>query len=81
LHATGARRNRFATIKDRYSYRMGSAIPNESLGAERANHYEVGYADTLASKWQWQANLFRSDISDLIQSVSIARTVPIQTSV
>lgn len=74
LRLTLARKSRFPTIKDRYSYRMGTAIPNELLKMERADHLEVGYADRLGSRWQYDLALFRSNITDMIQSVAIAPT-------
>jgi len=74
LHASIARKNRFATVKDRYSFRMGTAIPNPDLKTESAVHYEVGYGDTIDNNWQWQGNLFYSRIDDLMQSVRIAPT-------
>lgn len=72
LHATLARKSRFPTIKDRYSYRMGSALPNPALQTERALHFEIGYSDVLVDGWRWEANLFNAEIRNLIQSVSIA---------
>ena len=71
LHASLARKSRFPTIKDRFSYRLGTAIPNPDLKVEKANHYEIGYEDVLAGSLLWSANLFHSDIRDLIQSESI----------
>lgn len=38
IHATFARKTRLPTIKDRYSYRMGQAIPNPDLREERTNN-------------------------------------------
>lgn len=70
-HLTVARKSRFPTIKDRYSYRLGTAIPSADLKTEEATHYEIGYGDVLGKTISWQANLFYSDISNLIQSVSI----------
>jgi iron complex outermembrane receptor protein len=70
-HFTVAEKSRFPTIKDRYSYRLGTAIPNADLKTERATHYEVGYADKFGSALAWEASAFYSDISNLIQSVSI----------
>jgi iron complex outermembrane receptor protein len=70
--ASVARKSRFATIKDRYSYRMGTAIPNPDLKSEHATHFEVGYQHALSSGWQLDAALFRSHIDDLLQSVRIA---------
>lgn len=74
LHLTVANKSRFPTIKDRYSYRMGTAIPNEFLQTEEATHYEVGYADVLGKSLAWQANLFYSDIKNLIQANALPAT-------
>ena len=70
-HATIARKSRFPTIKDRYSYKLGTAIPNPELKTEHANHYEIGYEDVAAENWLWHGNLFYSRIQDLIQSNAI----------
>lgn len=70
LRLSAAHKTRFATTKDRYSYRMGTAIPNPDLKAEQAMHYNLDYA------WHWQnklhvsAGLFYSRISNTILSVS-----------
>ncbi len=74
FYATTARKSRFATIKDRYSYRLGTALPNPGLDTERATHYEIGYRNDLNAIWQWELALFHSDVSDLIQAVSIPAT-------
>jgi iron complex outermembrane receptor protein len=71
LHASVARKSRFPTIKDRYSYKMGKALPNPDLKTERAVHYEIGYDGKLAQAWRVEANLFHSDISNLIQSATL----------
>lgn len=71
VRATVARKSRFATIKDRYSFRLGTALPNPDLETERATHYEIGYTAALAPDWKLDAALFRSNIRDLIQSVRI----------
>ncbi|MCA0231216.1 MAG: TonB-dependent receptor [Bacteroidetes bacterium] len=65
-----ARQTRFATIKDRYSYRMGAAIPNPDLKAEGALHFEAAYADQWTSFLKAQANIFYSSITDAIQQVN-----------
>ncbi|ACE85739.1 TonB-dependent receptor plug domain-containing protein [Cellvibrio japonicus] len=71
IHLTAARKHRFATIKDRFSYRMGSAIPNPELRSEAADHIELGYEYTLSTHLRWDISVFRSDISDMIQAISI----------
>lgn len=70
INVSVARKSRFATIKDRYSYRMGAAIPNPDLKSETATHYETGYSAIYNGKFQVEANLFYSKISDAIQQVN-----------
>lgn len=69
LKGSVARKTRFATIKDRYSYRMGQAIPNPDLGAEVAVNYDLSYSGKIAEKLNLQASVFKSDINDIIQQV------------
>jgi hypothetical protein len=42
-HFTYARKTRLPTIKDRFSYRMGQAVPNPDLREERSDNLEAGY--------------------------------------
>ncbi|WP_338869962.1 TonB-dependent receptor plug domain-containing protein [Spirosoma sp. SC4-14] len=75
LSITVARKTRFATIKDRYSYRMGAAIPNPDLKAESALHFETAYTDQLALSHpaqflSLQASVFYSRLTDVIQQVN-----------
>jgi len=71
-YASAARRTRFPTIKDRYSARMGAALPNPDLAPEHATHLELG----LRGRWwegaQVQAAVFHSLIDDLIQNEVVA---------
>lgn len=70
LGATVSQKTRFATIKDRYSYRMGTAIPNPDLKPEKATNYEVNYTANFFDKITFQTALFYSELSDAILSVS-----------
>ncbi|GAA3753510.1 TonB-dependent receptor [Flavobacterium ginsengisoli] len=70
LGATISQKTRFATIKDRYSYRMGTAIPNPDLKPEKAINYELNYTTNLFEKITFQTALFYSSLSDAILSVS-----------
>lgn len=70
LNATISRKTRFATIKDRYSYRMGTAIPNPDLKPETAVNYELNYNVHLLKKVNFQTALFYSSLTDAILSVS-----------
>lgn len=69
LHLTAARKSRFPTIKDRYSYRLGQAIPNPDLEPETALHFELGYEGAVTSALTLRANVFASEIEDTIQRV------------
>lgn len=72
-----SRRTRFPTIKDRYSFRLGSVLPNPDLKPEAAFNYELGLEGnaTLADdsvQLSWSATLFHSRIEDAIENVTIA---------
>jgi len=72
LRVSAARKSRFPTIKDRYSYRLGTALPNPDLKPERATHFELGATTRLSPQWTLDAALFRANIADLIQSMTIS---------
>jgi iron complex outermembrane receptor protein len=68
VFAIYAKRSRFPTIKDRYSYRFGQALPNPYLAAERADNWSVGYSRLLPHSTFIQADLFRSNINGAIEA-------------
>ncbi|WP_400194340.1 TonB-dependent receptor plug domain-containing protein [Hymenobacter sp. B81] len=71
LRASAARKTRFATLKDRYSYRLGQALPNPDLRAETAQNYELGYTRTPGkAQLGVQASVFYSRLDDVIQQVN-----------
>lgn len=67
IHFTYARKTRLPTIKDRYSYRMGQAIPNPDLREERSDNFEVGYTHILGARSTVEVALFQSNISNSTQ--------------
>jgi iron complex outermembrane receptor protein len=72
VYGSAARKSRFPTIKDRYSFRLGTALYNPELLPETANNVELGLK---AKPWQggsMQAALFRSRIEDAIQTVVVS---------
>ena len=75
FHASMARKTRLPTIKDRYSYRLGAAVPNPDLGREVSNNYEVGYTQMIGSTTRLEMTLFRSDIQDAVQAVFVESNV------
>jgi iron complex outermembrane receptor protein len=65
-----ARKTRFATTKDRYSYRMGTALPNPDLKAEYTLNYDLSYHGNLMDNTlNLYAAAFYSKISNTILSV------------
>jgi iron complex outermembrane receptor protein len=64
-----ARTTRFPTLKDRYSYRMGSALPNSSLAPEQSWNYGIDYSFKPADKLKFMASVYLSKLSDVIQQV------------
>lgn len=70
ISVTAARKTRFATIKDRYSYRMGTAIPNPDLKPETSDNYDLTYTGKFLKKLSFQSSVFYSHITDAILSVS-----------
>jgi iron complex outermembrane receptor protein len=71
LRLTLAHKTRFPTIKDRYSYRLGTATPNPDLKPEYANHLEIGYSGFPEASTYVNTSLFYSKVTDLIQSVNL----------
>lgn len=69
LQGSLSRKTRFATIKDRYSFRLGSAIPNPDLTAEYAINYDLTYTGRLLENLVLSTSIFRSDIKDIIQRI------------
>lgn len=68
-----AHKTRFPTLKDRYSYRLGTALPNPGLQAEQADHVDIGVDGGLAGASARFA-VFGSWLDDAISSVSLPAT-------
>jgi iron complex outermembrane receptor protein len=72
-----ARKNRFATIKDRYSFKFGTAIPNPDLKAEDALNYDLSYHTLIGGKFSIQTSGFYSKINNSIQTVNNVQVDPV----
>jgi iron complex outermembrane receptor protein len=70
INASVSRRTRFPSIKDRYSYRLGTAIPNPGLKPENVIQGELGYLGKPADNLTLQLSGFVSELDDVIQIVS-----------
>lgn len=76
-HLGWAQKSRFPTIKDRYSYRLGQAIPNPALKPETANHVDFGIGGTAwDGRFEWETGIFYSRIDDAIQRVDNVAFTP-----
>lgn len=70
LYASVATKTRFATLKDRYSLRLGTAIPNPDLESEHSTNYEIGYQGMPWGQLHLEGAVFLSEVRDLIQQVN-----------
>jgi iron complex outermembrane receptor protein len=70
MSLTTAYKTRFATMKDRYSYRLGIAIPNPDLKAETAMNYEIASSIKLIDKITIEPSIFYSRLDNTIQMVN-----------
>jgi iron complex outermembrane receptor protein len=67
LHFGVWQRARFPTMKDRFSYRLGLALPNPGLQEERSLGLEAGYSFVIAHRIFMEISLFHNFIRDLIR--------------
>lgn len=67
LRFTFARKTRLPTMKDRYSYRLGQAVPNPDLGAESVAHWETGASRLFGNSVLADVSMFWSEIGGLVQ--------------
>ena len=68
---TASRKSRFPGIKDLYSYKLGTAIPNAGLEPERANSYDLAYEELFWKKLAFKSTVFYRDIKDYFLSVAV----------
>jgi iron complex outermembrane recepter protein len=66
-----AEKSHFPTLKDRYSYKNGKAVPNPTLEPEHARNYTLGYSHAFAHNTMMQIELFRSDVYDAIENANV----------
>jgi iron complex outermembrane receptor protein len=66
-----SRKSRFASQKDRYSSRFGSAVPNPDLASEFSWIFDLTYRGEIRSVFQYEISLFRNNIDNAIYQVTI----------
>jgi iron complex outermembrane receptor protein len=67
-------RARFPVIFELYSTRFGTATPNPDLGPERATNLEIGWNGDANQHVRLAANVFYSNVRDLIQTMVLPDT-------
>lgn len=75
LHASVGQKTRFPTLKELFSEYLDGNEPNPDLEKETAINYEVGVNHEFPFKTTIAANLFLSEIDDLIVKKEIAEDV------
>jgi iron complex outermembrane receptor protein len=68
---SASRKSRFASQKERYSSRFGSALPNPDLQSEFSWIFDLSYKGEIQSVFQYELSLFRNNIDDAIYQVTI----------
>lgn len=68
IRASVSQKTYLPSMKDRYSRRMGTSVPNTDLENEIATHYELSYQKQLGSV-STQLNGYFTRVEDAIQSV------------
>jgi iron complex outermembrane receptor protein len=71
FRASVARKSRLPSIKDRYSYRLGSAIPNPDLAPERSTNFEVGFSGKPISRLKINVAAYYHRVSDYVLLVTV----------
>jgi iron complex outermembrane recepter protein len=71
LHASLSSRTRIPTVFERFSSRMGAAIPNPDVKEERATNFEVGLDTTVAPGIRATGAVFYSDLKDALIQIPV----------
>jgi iron complex outermembrane receptor protein len=70
-HLSVSDRARFPTVFERFSSRMGAAIPNPDVKAERAINYEIGGETLAAPGVKLSGAAFYSDVKDALIQIPV----------
>jgi iron complex outermembrane recepter protein len=81
LRVTASHKTRLPTMKDRYSFKFGAAIPNPGLNPERSNTFETGFQGTAGTRTTYDAAVFYSRLTDAIQTITVAPSLIQQQNV
>ncbi|ATB70655.1 TonB-dependent receptor [Sulfurospirillum diekertiae] len=79
LYGSIAKKSNMPTLKDRYSTKLGTYVPNPDLKAERSINYEVGIDQKVTDTHVAHVALFLSESDDYIASVNVPDVVGVCT--
>jgi iron complex outermembrane receptor protein len=65
VFVTFAHKSRFPTLKDRYSYKAGKAVPDPALSPEHASTWTAGYSRAFALRTVAQIDVFHKAFPNL----------------
>jgi iron complex outermembrane recepter protein len=68
---TFADRGRFPILKESYSYRLGSGIPNPDLLPEQSTNWDIGYSRAFGARIVAQLDYFHQRLRNAIESVYV----------
>ncbi len=71
LRASVSDRARLPTLFERFSSRLGTAVPNPDVGSERAINYEVGVEATVGTRLDVSGAVFYSDLQDALLAIPV----------
>lgn len=69
MSAYVAQKTRFATLKERYSYKMGQGLPNPDLQPEKATHIDISLQYGVSKNLSFNSSMYYIRLHDVIQSV------------
>ena len=69
LRFSFSRNSRFASLKDRYSYKRGKALPNPNLKTERSFNFDLTYTGQAAGL-HWYASTYYMILTNTIQEIT-----------
>lgn len=70
MSAYVAQKTRFATLKERYSYKMGEGLPNPGLQPEKATHIDISLQYGVSENLSFNSSMYYIQLHDVIQSVN-----------
>jgi iron complex outermembrane receptor protein len=81
VRVTVSRKTRLPSMKDRFSYKLGTAVPNPLLEPERSTTFETGFQGAVGRRTTVQVSAFFNRLAGLIQLVPLGPNLSQQQNV